>query len=110
MARRGSSPIAGLYRRAWAHADSTIDGLPLDATGQVAWWPANRKEVTLHQILVHMIAKTHRHARHADIVRELIDGATGLREGDGNLPPVDEAWWRDYRDRLGSAARQAGQA
>ena len=33
--------------------------------------------MTLHKILVHMIAETDRHAGHADIVREMIDGAAG---------------------------------
>ena len=33
--------------------------------------------LSLHLILVHMIAETHRHAGHADILRELIDGDTG---------------------------------
>ena len=55
--------------------------------------------MTLHRILVHMIAETHRHAGHADIVRELIDGAAGLRADNDNLPPGDEAWWEAYRER-----------
>ncbi len=40
----------------------------------------DRREVTLHRILVHMIAETDRHAGHSGIVRELIDGAAGLRD------------------------------
>src|SRR3954463_12330014 len=36
--------IVGLYRRAWAHADATIDALPLDAVGRVPWWPDERAE------------------------------------------------------------------
>ena len=44
--------IVGLYRRAWAHSDATIDALPLDAIGHVPWWPEGRREVTLHSILV----------------------------------------------------------
>ena len=82
--------------------------MPLDAVGEVPWWPAERREVTLHRVLVHMIAETHRHAGHADIVRELIDGAAGLRAGNANLPDVDEAWLADYRQRLEAAARPAG--
>jgi hypothetical protein len=55
-----------------------------------------------------VIAETHRHAGHADIVRELIDGASGWQEGNDNLPDdVDAAWWASYRDRLEAAARQA---
>lgn len=60
-----------------------------------------------HQILVHMIAEAHRHAGHADIVRELIDGRVGLREGNDNMPPVDEAWWASYRRRLEDLASKA---
>jgi uncharacterized protein DUF664 len=86
--------IVALYHRAWAHADATIDALPLEAPGHVPWWQGDRGEVTLHLILVHVIAETHRHAGHADIVRELIDGAAGLRPGHDNLPPgVDARWW-----------------
>jgi uncharacterized damage-inducible protein DinB len=102
--------ITGLYRRAWAHSDATISELPLDAIGHVPWW-GDRGEVTLHRLLVHVIQETARHAGHADIVRELIDGSAGLRDGVSNLPDqADEAWWADYRDRLERSAREAGQA
>jgi hypothetical protein len=101
--------IVELYRRVWAHSDNTIATLPLHAAGRVAWWPAERAEATLHQILVHMIAETHRHAGHADIVRELIDGRVGLRQDNDNMPPVDEAWWESYRRRLEDAANEAAQ-
>ncbi|WP_200797637.1 DinB family protein [Streptoalloteichus hindustanus] len=101
--------IVGLYRAACAHADATIDALALEATGQVPHWPAERREVTLHQVLTHMIAETHRHAGHADIVRELVDGTVGMRKGNENLAPGDQAWWEDYRNRVERAAREAGQ-
>jgi uncharacterized damage-inducible protein DinB len=100
--------IAALYRRVWAHSDATIEALPLDAVGHVPWWPADRSEVTLHRILVHVIAETDRHAGHADIVRELIDGAVGLRADNDNMAPGDQAWWAGYRDRLERVAQEAG--
>jgi uncharacterized damage-inducible protein DinB len=99
--------ILGLYRRAWALADATVTALPLDAPGQVPWWDGERAQVTLHRVLVHMIAETNRHAGHADIVRELVDGAAGLRAGTDNLPPVDEAWWPTYRALLERVAKDA---
>jgi uncharacterized damage-inducible protein DinB len=101
--------ITGLYRAAWAHSDATISELDLAAAGHVPWWPADRNPVTLHQILVHVLAETSRHAGHADITRELIDGAAGLRAGNDNMPPADQAWWAGYRDKLEQAARTAGQ-
>src|SRR5438093_1353513 len=109
-AEESREQIVGLYHRVWVHSDATIDALPLDAVGRVAWWPPDRSEVTLHRILVHMIAETHRHAGHADIIRELIDGAVGLREGNDNMAPGDAAWWEGYRSRLERVARGAGSA
>ena len=53
--------IVSFYRRVWAHSDVTIDTLALDAVGHVPHWPPEGNEVTLHQILVHMIAETDRH-------------------------------------------------
>jgi hypothetical protein len=99
--------ITGLYRQAWAHSDATIEALELDATGRVPWWPADRNEVTLHRVLVHVIAETSQHAGHADIVRELIDGAAGLRADRPNLPSTEQAWWSAHRDRVETAAREA---
>jgi hypothetical protein len=100
--------IVSFYGRVWAHSDVTIETLALDAIGHVPHWPPDRNEVTLHQILVHMIAETDRHAGHADIVRELIDGTVGLRVDNDNMAPGDEAWWADYRNRLEQVARAAG--
>jgi uncharacterized damage-inducible protein DinB len=99
--------IVELYRRVWAHSDATIEELALDATGRVPWWPPERQEVTLHRILIHMATETHRHAGHADIVRELIDNATGMRVDATNMPRVDQDWWQSYFDRLEAAAREA---
>jgi uncharacterized damage-inducible protein DinB len=98
--------IVALYRRAWQHADETIAALPLDAAGRVPWW-GDDGTVTLHRILLHVIADTQRHAGQADIVRELIDGAAGLLKESDSLAPGDHAWWSDYRDRVEEAARRA---
>ena len=100
--------IVGLYHRVWAHSDATIQARPLDAVGRVPWWPAERAEVTLHQALVHMIAEAHRHAGHADIVRELVDGSVGLRKDNDNMAPGDDAWWAAYRSRLEDVAAAVG--
>ena len=99
--------IMGLYRRVWANSDGTIEALELDTMGRVPWWPEDRNEVTLHRVLIHMIAETHRHAGHADIVRENIDGSAGLRADNDNLAEGDDAWWVEYRIRLETAARIA---
>ena len=106
-AQESRDEILALYRRAWAHADATIDALDVDAPGSIPWWPPERRRVTLHRVLVHTTVETQRHAGHADIVRELVDGAVGLRETVPNLPDLDDGWWSGYRDRLEAVARQA---
>lgn len=102
--------VLDLYHRAAAHSDATIDALDVDAPGRVPWWPEGRNEVTLHQVLVHVATETHRHAGHADIVRELVDGAAGLRPGNDNLWAGDgDGYWEAHRTRIEAAAREAGE-
>ncbi len=97
--------IVERYRRVTAHADATIDDLALDSPGHVPWWP--RPKVTLHTMLVHVLAETNRHAGHADILREHLDGQAGMNPGFTNLPEQDAKWWEDYRARIEQAARKA---
>jgi uncharacterized damage-inducible protein DinB len=100
--------VTDFYRRVWAHSDATIQELPLDALGTVPWWPEERRHPTLHTLLVHTIQETARHAGHADIIREAIDGAAGLRDGVSNLPPeADAAAWKQHYGKLESIARAA---
>ncbi|GAA0559095.1 DinB family protein [Paractinoplanes ferrugineus] len=98
--------LIALYHRVWEHSNATIAALALDAIGQVPWWGAD-SEVTLHQILIHVTAETNRHAGHADIVRELIDGVAGTRANGVNLPAADREWWSAYHARLEEAAQAA---
>ncbi|SDM39441.1 DinB family protein [Allokutzneria albata] len=86
--------IVDRYRRVWDHADATIDALPIDAPGHVPWWP--RPDVKLFNVLVHMLTETNRHAGHADILREQLDG-----------PPQD-AFWENHCAKIEHAARAAG--
>ncbi len=99
--------IVELYRHVWACSDASIEALDLDAVGEVPWWPEERRHPTLGQLLVRMIAETNRHAGHADIVRELIDGGAGYHAGNANLPDADAEWWAAYVERVGAAAQAA---
>lgn len=77
--------VIDLYRTAWQHAAQTFRVTELDDHGSVPWWPAERADVTLHQVLVHVATETHRHAGHADVVREIIDGQVGRMPMDANI-------------------------
>jgi Protein of unknown function (DUF664) len=96
--------IIDLYRRVQAFANETIDALPLEAVGHVAHWGG--AEVTLHEIMIHKTCDLQRHAGHADILREQIDGSTGLLPGHSNVP--DAMDWPAHVQRLIAVADQRG--
>ncbi|KAE8763104.1 DinB family protein [Georgenia thermotolerans] len=98
--------ITDLFGRVRAHCSATIAALDLDAEGYVPWWGEQNRHVTLGRILVHVTTEVARHAGHADIVREKIDGASGLRPSAMNLPTGDGEWWGRYTDRLERVARE----
>ena len=97
--------IIDRYRSAWAHADATIEALPIDAPGHVPWWP--RPHVKLFNIMVHVVAETNRHAGHADILREQLDGAIGSQAGEAAAVDQDAAHWASRRAEIELAARAA---
>lgn len=72
-AHETTADIVAYYGRARAAADRVIDEVDLDTTG-TAWFG---DAVSMRWVLIHMIEETARHAGHMDIMRELIDGATG---------------------------------
>ncbi|MEP6815708.1 MAG: DUF664 domain-containing protein [Marmoricola sp.] len=94
--------IVDRYHRVWRHSGATIDALALDTSGQVPWWP--QPEVKLFNVMVHLLNETNRHAGHADILREQLDGATGDKT---TTPPHDESYWQHRRSRIEQAARSA---
>lgn len=96
--------VVDLYRRAWVHAAATFAECELDTVGHVPHW--GNAPVTLHQILVHVATETHRHAGHADILRETMDGAAGFLSDDSNMPE-DGYDWPAHVARVEAAARAA---
>ncbi|WP_138760109.1 DinB family protein [Modestobacter altitudinis] len=99
--------LVALYRRVWAHGDATVAALDLEATGLVPWWPEERRHPTLQRVLVHLIAETHRHAGHADVVRELVDGTVGDLAEFGSSTGDDPVRWGEHRARVQAAAEDA---
>jgi len=76
--------------------------------GRVAWW--QDAEVPLFNILVHLLAETSRHAGHADILREELDGAVGTDAESMAMKVHDAAFWMQRREDIEAAARSAGRA
>ena len=68
-----TADIVAYYGRARSAADKVTDELDLEVTG-TAWFG---EAVSMRWVLIHMIEETARHSGHMDIMRELIDGATG---------------------------------
>lgn len=97
--------IIEFYRRTWEHSDATINELPLDAPGHVPWWPEPYPNTNLFAIMVHVLGESIRHAGHADILREGLDGRTGVRAE--NEQQIDEEARAAYYAKIERAARSA---
>jgi hypothetical protein len=95
--------IIDRYQRMCEHSDATIVALDIDAPGYVAWWP--RPNVKLFNILVGVLGETNRHAGHADILREQLDGAVGAYAGSPPMYQGDEAFWKKHYAKVEQAAQ-----
>lgn len=92
-----TAEIIAAYRRACDAASQTIDELDLDATGK----HHTGLTVSLRWMILNVMNDTERHAGHADIVRELIDGSVGMGPVfPSTAPSDDEEFWRMYNARI----------
>jgi hypothetical protein len=62
------------YRATWASVDAVVSAADLDDQCRAI---SGDDVVNLRWIVTHLLEETARHAGHADILRELIDGQTG---------------------------------
>lgn len=72
-AGESTAEVLAFYARARSSSDEVIGKFGLEDLGR----NERGEKVTLRWVLIHMIEETARHAGHMDIVRELIDGASG---------------------------------
>jgi uncharacterized damage-inducible protein DinB len=71
------------YDRAASETEAVIDtiddlGRPVPVPKGVPWFPQDIDAWSVRWVLLHLIQETARHAGHADIVRESVDGATAF--------------------------------
>ena len=75
--------VLGVYGDVATHTEAVIAGiadlgLPVPVPQGVPWFPADVAAWSVRWVLLHVIEETARHAGHADIVRESLDGATAF--------------------------------
>jgi uncharacterized protein DUF664 len=73
----GSGTLAAAietYRDGWTRVEAILDATPSLDTPCAR---ADEAQANLRWVLMHLLEETARHAGHADIIRELIDGQTG---------------------------------
>jgi hypothetical protein len=63
------------YRAAWKDSDTLIEGAPDFNASCAEEYRGHR--LSLRWVITHLVEETARHAGHADVTRELIDGAVG---------------------------------
>lgn len=66
--------VVAEYRQTWDRVDDVVSAADLEAQCLA---PSGGEAVNLRWIVFHLLEETARHAGHADILRELIDGQTG---------------------------------
>lgn len=69
------------------------------------WWPEPYPNTNLFAIMVHVLGESNRHAGHADILREGLDGRTGVRPE--HEKQIDEEARAAYCAKIEQAARSA---
>ncbi|QYG91037.1 DinB family protein [Iamia sp. SCSIO 61187] len=65
--------------RAGAETEEVVRGLPLEHPVPVPdapWFPSDVAAWSLRFVLLHLVEEVARHAGHADVIREQVDGAT----------------------------------
>ncbi len=74
--------VLALYDQVAAETEATVVGLDLGQAVPVPrgapWFPADVEAWSVRWVLLHLIEETARHAGHADILRESVDGATAF--------------------------------
>ena len=71
------------YAESASATDAIVESIgdmahPVPIPPDVPWFPKDVEAWSLRWVLLHLIEETARHAGHADIVREAIDGGTGF--------------------------------
>ena len=93
--------VLAAYDEVAKETEDTVRGVELDqpvpVPRGVPWFPADVDAWSLRWVLLHVIEETARHAGHADIVRESIDGATmyELMAGAEGWPETE--WLKPWR-------------
>ena len=75
--------VLDLYDQAAKETDAVIAeisdlGQPVPVPQDIPWFPDEVTAWSVRWVLLHLIEETARHAGHADIIRESLDGATAL--------------------------------
>jgi len=74
-ARSPTSATVDGYRATWARVDAIVVAAP--SLDELCRDVGAESPVNLRWVLMHLLEETARHAGHADVLRELIDGRTG---------------------------------
>jgi uncharacterized damage-inducible protein DinB len=94
--------VLRLYDEVAAETEQVIAGVsdlnqPVPVPKGVPWFPSDVDAWTVRWVVLHVIEETARHAGHADIIRESIDGATAfpLMAAVENWPPTP--WMQPWK-------------
>ena len=97
--------VTDFYRRVQAPSDATIGNCRWTHAAPCPGGPRSAGIPPCTRCSCTRSRKPPRHAGHADIIRESIDGAAGLREGVSNMPAEAGSAWKQHYDKLDQIAQ-----
>lgn len=101
---RDDETLAGILERFDAQAEATLAALraadpdtPVPVPQDAPWYPRDVEQWSVRWVALHLVEELARHAGHADIIREAVDGATmyELVAGREGWPETD--WLKPWR-------------
>lgn len=108
---REDETLSDVLARFDAQAEQTLKALteadpdtPVPVPQDAPWFPKDVTHWSVRWVALHLVEELARHAGHADIIREAIDGATmyELVAGREGWPETD--WLKPWRPPVGEAA------
>jgi hypothetical protein len=101
---RADESLDEVLRRFDAQADATLAALrdadpdtPVPVPGDAPWFPKDVESWSVRWVALHLVEELARHAGHADIIREAVDGATMYELVAGREGWPETEWIKPWR-------------
>lgn len=97
------SSLRDLQSRVSEVCDSVEVTTAVPVPSDAPWWPKDVESWQIRWVLLHLVEEVARHAGHADIIRESIDGATMYELLAGTEDWPETAWLKPWKPEVANS-------